>query len=467
MLGKLVRNATTVRHSPASLLPSEFPTMSINSYLEQFRFNDNLYQFFSDEGNVEAGRINAVVTSALTIRGQVLSEAVPQWEDLTSPLDETDSAGFGYGAGLSAGERRFFDTAATLDLHRPFPGGTIATMLGQMDFDASFWGNSYWVREQDRSYTWLDPCKVTVAYAPRVSPAGVTYGKHVVAYLFSDDQGEQAVFLPEEVVHYKPLQGQSLCVGRSWVAGVYEDLLADNGLTRYKTAHVNNAATPRLAVTFKPEIDDPDLEAVVEAINARHQGSSQAFRTIALAGGADIKVLGSNLRDLDVKQVQGAMESRIAAASGVPATLLGISEGLQGSSLNSGNYASARRRFADATLRPLWREVMQSIEPTLPRPRQNRPCRLWYDTSKIEFLQEDEKDAVDVMQTKVAMVNALIQAGWENDAAVRAVGTMDIYTLHGKHTGLQSVQLIPPNEAGTNGADSDDDDTDDGDDVSE
>ena len=459
MLGKLVRNATTSRHSPASLLPGQFPTMSVNSYLEQFRFNDSLYQFWAESGNYEAGRVNPVVMSAVSVRSQVLAEAVPQWEDLSSPLDEE----VGHGAGLAAGERRFFDTAATLGLHRPFPGGTIASMLGQMEVDASFLGNSYWYREQDGAargqYTWLDPCKMRVAYGARVDSTGVQYGKEVVAYIYSDQDGNEVAFLPNEVVHYKPLPGETPFVGRAWVASCYEDLLADNGLTRYKTSHVANAATPRLAVTFKPEVEDPDLEAVVDAINARHEGASNAFKTIALSGGADIKVLGSNLKDLDVKQVQGAIESRVAAASGVPAPILGISESLQGSSLNTGNYGAARRRFADATLRPLWREMMQAIEPTLPKPRQERPCRLWYDTGKIEFLQEDEKDAVEVFQTRAAVLNALLQAGWDADESVKAVGTMDIYALHGKHTGLQSVQLIPPGEAGSNQTDADAADT--------
>ena len=79
MLGKLVRNATPSRHSPASLLPGQFPTMSVNSYLEQFRFNDSLYQFWAESGNYEAGRINPVVMSAVSVRSQVLD--VTCWSD--------------------------------------------------------------------------------------------------------------------------------------------------------------------------------------------------------------------------------------------------------------------------------------------------------------------------------------------------------------------------------------------------
>ena len=53
--------------------------------------------------------------------------------------------------------------------------------------------------------------------------------------------------------------------------------------------------------------------------------------------------------------------TRLAAAAGIPPVVVGFSEGMQGSSLNAGNYSAARRRMADGTMRPLWRNAARSL----------------------------------------------------------------------------------------------------------
>ena len=141
-------------------------------------------------------------------------------------------------------------------------------------------------------------------------------------------------------------------------------------------------------------------------------------------------------------QVQAALPNAGAAvvAAGVPAVVLGISEGLAGSSLNAGNYTAARRRFADMTMRPLWRSVCGVLAPFVQVPAGSE---LWYDDSDIPFLQEDMKDAADIAQTQAVAVRNLVDAGYDPDAAVLAVSTGNLRLLSGKHSGLYSVQLQP------------------------
>jgi hypothetical protein len=74
-----------------------------------------------------------------------------------------------------------------------------------------------------------------------------------------------------------------------------------------------------------------------------HAGVANAYKTLYLTAGADATVVGKDLQQLDFKVVQGAGETRIAAAAGIHPVIVGLSEGLAGSSLNAGNFAAARR----------------------------------------------------------------------------------------------------------------------------
>jgi hypothetical protein len=114
---------------------------------------------------------------------------------------------------------------------------------------------------------------------------------------------------------------------------------------------------------------------------------------------------------------------------------------LQGSSLNQGNFMAARRLVADMTLRPWWGNFASSLEVVLPPPGGSR---LWYDDRHIPFLAEDVKDAANVLQLNAQTMKALSDGGWEADSVVEAVTSGDLSRLKGKHTGLFSVQLNPP-----------------------
>jgi hypothetical protein len=158
-----------------------------------------------------------------------------------------------------------------------------------------------------------------------------------------------------------------------------------------------------------------------------------------LGGGADVKVVGSNFEQIAMKAVQGAGETRIAAAAGVPASILGISEGLSGSSLNAGNYTAARRRFADGTLRPLWRSACGALQNLVPPP--DGGARLWYDDRDVSFLQEDVADGADIRMKDAQTMRTLVDGGFEPSSVVAAVTTGDMARL--VHTGSVSVQLQP------------------------
>jgi hypothetical protein len=189
-------------------------------------------------------------------------------------------------------------------------------------------------------------------------------------------------------------------------------------------------------------VDRTQFLQLVEDMEDRHAGVMNAYRTLYLTAGADATVIGSNLAELDLAGVQGRNETRLSVLSRVPAALLGISEGLAGSSLNAGNFGMARRIFADTWVYPTLQDLASSVAPVVNVPAD---AELWFDTADMPILREDAKDAADIEQVKANTIVALVREGFVPESAVAAVRGQDISLL--KHGGLMSVQLHPPGTA--------------------
>jgi phage portal protein BeeE len=156
-----------------------------------------------------------------------------------------------------------------------------------------------------------------------------------------------------------------------------------------------------------------------------------------LGGGLDATVVGANLREASFKETQGAGETRIAAAAGVPPVIVGLSEGLEAATYS--NYQLAMRRFADLTMRYLWRSAAGSLATLINVPG---GAELWYDDRDIPALQENQKDAAAIQGRKASTINTLVTTGFTPESAVASVNAEDLTML--QHTGLFSVQLQPP-----------------------
>jgi len=173
-----------------------------------------------------------------------------------------------------------------------------------------------------------------------------------------------------------------------------------------------------------------------------------AGKVMHFLGGRDIKTVGATLDQLAFKAVQGGGETRIAAAAGVPAAVAGFSEGLQGSSLNSGNYTATRRLFGDAKVRPLLGSFCEAFSNIVRVPD---GTRLWFDDSGVSFFQEDVSDEANIRSTNAQTIRTLIEAGYDADAVVGAVTTGNFDRLIGQHSGLTSVQLQGPTSDSSGG----------------
>lgn len=341
-----------------------------------------------------------------------------------------------------------FGTPELLPLERPWPGGTTADLLARMEWDVSTTGNAF-VRRRANGLFRLHPQWSYIVLGSQEDSENPAYAADttMLGVLWMPPGVKPQFFDMTQVAHYAPIPDPNAhFLGMSWITAVIRDLQADQAATEHRWQFFNRGASPNLAVSFDPSVTLEKVKEFKELIETDHTGVAGAWKTLYLGGGAQTTPIGSTFKDMDYATIQGKAESRLAAAAGVPPSWVGFSEGLAGSSLNAGNFTTARRRFSDATMVHLWSNAASSIEPILGQPRgaNGKPvvgASLWYD-SRIPFMRIDEGELAGIQQQEAATITMLIREGYTADSSVAAVKNNDWTLL--KHTGLVSVQLWQP-----------------------
>jgi phage portal protein BeeE len=225
--------------------------------------------------------------------------------------------------------------------------------------------------------------------------------------------------------------------GSSWLISILRELQADDAATEHRLAFFRNGATPNMVISFEPSMKLEQVKRFKELLESEHRGSVNAYKTLYLAG-AKAQTVGLDFKAMDLRSISGLSETRIAAAAGVHPVILGLSEGMQGSALNSGNYSQVRRRLADITMAPLWAAGASALEPLVTPPPASR---LWYDVRDVPALRDDRTDVAEIQVKQATALRQLLDAGFEPDSAVAAIDAEDMSLL--RHTGLPSVQVQP------------------------
>jgi hypothetical protein len=330
-------------------------------------------------------------------------------------------------------------------LEQPWPGGNTGDLLAHMLTDADFGGTAFVARQfEDRDrLKRIRPDWCTIVLGSNDDPDSATTAMDadfvgVMYHPGGQGSGKPMVpLLADEVTFYAPVPDPLAAYrGVSWLEPILNEIRADRAATMHKLLFFENGATPQLVITMGPDVTPTNLHEYVAKMDKA--GLANAYKTLYVAAGSDVAVVGKDLAQLDFRATQGAGETRIASASGVHPVVVALSEGMGGSSLNEGNFGAAKRLVADRTLRPLWGRVCPALERLLePEPG----CHLWYAERDIAFLQEDRQDAAKILLTKVQAIRQLVDAQFEPASAVAALVTEDLSGL--RHTGRPTVQGQP------------------------
>lgn len=405
-------------------------SMRSNREWVEHNFDEYVRNYYKDNG---------IVFACILARMWVFSEALFRWQKLVDGRP---------------GDLFYTDELKILD----YPEGedlstTTGDMLVRIEQDGSLAGNSYHTFSDatgkfgkatdpaTRRIVRLRPDQTEIIiHSPSGNPWGLDARR--AGYLFRPAYAAEPIILTaDEVAHFAPIPDPAARFrGMSWVTPIIRETLADREAMEHKKMFFRNGATLGHIIRMAETVGRDDFLFFVEKFNEQHQGFENAYNTLFIGGGADVTALGTDFRQLEFAKTQGQGETRIAAAAGVPPIIVGLSEGLQAATYS--NYSQARRRFADGGLSPLWRMAAGSLSTLIDKP--SEPCRLWYDKRDIPFLREDVKDQAAIDLTRAQAVRHLVEAGFEDEAAVETVDSGDFKRLIGRHTGMLSVQLFEP-----------------------
>lgn len=414
-------------------------SLSIDQWAEFFKYGANTYGPVVGQGTlvgereeppnnfvgyVRAGyKSNGVVFACMLARLLLFSEARFQFRQVRSgrPGD-------------------YFGTTELGVLEAPWPNAATGDLLTRAIQDVDIAGNFYAVRRGDRIYR-RRPDWMTIILGSTTGTEDPDEAE-LVSYMYQPgglQSGEDPVFYePWEVAHFAPIPDpEARYRGMSWLTPVLREIMADGASTSFKQRFFEQGATPNMVVSLDREVSRENFKKWVEMFRAGTEGAENAYKTMFLGGGAQAQVVGRDFQQIDFKNTQGAGETRIAAAAGVPPVIVGLSEGLEAATYS--NYSQARRRFADGTMRPLWRNIAGSLSTLIAVPN---GAELWYDDRDIPFLAEDVKDAAEVLQMQATTMKTLVDAGYTPDSVRDSVVSGDMSRLD--HSGLTSVQLLPP-----------------------
>lgn len=363
---------------------------------------------------------NAIVFGLMLARAQLFSEATFKWRRQS--------------------DGKLFGTNELGVLENPWPNGSTGELLVRMIQDVDLAGNAYIRRDADRLVRlrpdWVDIVLMGAGEAEQRTRWDVVGYEY---YLNGRGGGPSEFYPVDEVAHWSPIPDPlAQYRGMSWLTPVVREINADQAMTDFKRNFLDNSATPNLLIKYQRQLTPAALKRVRDVWQSQHAGVD-GLQTAILDGGADVTVIGNNFSGMDFTNVQAAGENRIAVASGVPGIVAGLKEGLQAATYS--NYEQAMRRFADITMRPLWRSACAALASLL-APQSG--AVLWYDTSDIAALRQGEKDRADTFLVLATAAQQLIAAGYKADSITAAAAAQDVTLL--VHSGLVSVQLQPPGE---------------------
>lgn len=348
----------------------------------------------------------------------------------------------------------FNDDAALEVLKNPWPRGDTGELVSHALQDYYLAGNHYVLKEfvpatdTERPHfrlRWLRPDWVDIILTKKPEEARDV---DIAGHLFRPGGTEN-----RELWEVFPIDGskgtiahwcmtpdpEAMYRGISPLQSVIVEVMADKAATKHKAKFFENAATPNLAVSFKETVTEDQFKTFMEQMDSTKHGVEHAYETLYLGGGADVTVVGAKIEQMDFRTTLGHGETRVAAALRIHPTIVGLAEGMHGSTLNEGNFKAAKNMFADGTLKPMWHSLANAYSVLVPA----KPgARLWYDDRDIAFLRQDRLDIAQIQEVQAQTISALIQSGYTADSSRDAVVHNDMSLL--VHTGLFSVQLLPP-----------------------
>lgn len=261
-------------------------------------------------------------------------------------------------------------------------------------------GIAYWWKERTGSRKVIGLWPLHDGHVTPI-PDPVGYLSH---YEYSVDGGEPIYLAREDVVPFRwrldplnPLRGLSPIVAAA------RSIDMDSEAQRYQYALLKNDAVPRTMLIVNSSLTDDAFKRMSEQFRERYGGERRGDVAIVEGQEGRIERLGANLEELAAESLHNIPESRIAAAFGIPAVMVGLNVGLQRAI--QGAPRELQEFWTETVRVPRWRRFASQVEMGLLRDFDSSV------TSSVEFDLSEVRALVEDQDSRRSRVRADVLAG--------------------------------------------------------
>jgi hypothetical protein len=178
--------------------------------------------------------------------------------------------------------------------------------------------------------------------------------------------------------------------GLGWVQVLAREIETDNEATTFIGALLKNNAMPGAILQTKTPNLSKEAAERIKRIFGQQLGGSQRGMTAVLDADTTYVAASFNLQQLEFPDLRNIAESRIAAAAGVPAVLVGLKVGI-----DAGIKATIREQreyFSETTLANYWRRLADQFTNDLASEFAGERLVVRFDTSQVKALAAQVKE---------------------------------------------------------------------------
>ena len=225
---------------------------------------------------------------------------------------------------------------------------------------------------------------------------GKTQGR-ITGYIYKPEKIEYR-YKPEEILHFVNYQPGNMLIGR----GNLESCLSAQERYLYIDAYEKylglNNSRPDFAVNYKNKLNEKDMKDLYRQWNKRFGGVQNSGRVAVTSGEMEIKNLGFAPKDMQYQVARSWSMKEIAAAYGVPLSLL------QTEDVNYANANAAFNQYLKLTIYPLMSKYCEKFNETIV-PSYDSNLFLWFEENYTQDPKEQYANAISAFGAGVVSKN--------------------------------------------------------------
>ncbi|MBA5777465.1 phage portal protein [Stappia sp. F7233] len=285
-------------------------------------------------------------------------------------------------------------------------------------------GNAYWIKLRNGAGR---PGELWYVPHWTMEPFGSDDGEKFIShYRYTPGGGLQPMRLEaEEVVHFRHgLNPRNPRKGLSPLDGAIREIFMDLESSNFVASLLRNMGVP--GVVISPKSGGAVAVEDVEATKSWFQeafGGDRRGGPLVMGAPTDVTPYGFNPQQMNMSEARDVAEERVCACLGIPPAIVGFGAGLQSTKVGATMTEMRKIAWHNGVL-PLARMFSDEIERSLlPDFGETRGLTMWWDTSEVLALQDDEDKETERW-------NKRVQGGWAMVAEARAAAGLEVDDSH-------------------------------------